>query len=200
MLSLDEFINKYGESIYDDYSSTIVYACFNNNIEILEWLNNKFTKDDFIYCENELERLLEEGKFMSLQWLYKNYRELFNNNPFAVYLLEKNIIYKLKLLKYYFNENFSTYVGIYIKNYNLEKIMEIFFKLYATINSNIKHIIIQLCNVGDIDLLNFLIDHNHYNNYDFISNYIDNIHIYQKNIISDYICNKMLNFVDLKIN
>lgn len=199
MISLENFLHKYNESIFEDYPSTIYYACYNNDIEILEWLNNEFVKEDFKFCENILEDLIQEGKFMSLQWLYKNYKEIFNNFPFLIYILENNIIYKLKILKYKFGDNFKNYIGEYIKNNNETKIIEFFFRFYNMIKDNIDEIIKNVCYNGDIDMLNFLIKNNYYNNYNFILQYIETINTYQKKIISDYICNQMLNFVELKI-
>lgn len=199
MLSLDEFLNKYDESIYEDYSSSIIYACFNNNTEILEWLNNNFVKEDFLYCQNILEDLAIQGNFVTLEWLYFHYKEIFDNHPFISYLLEEKIIFKIKLLKYYFNDNFNHYIGTFIKNCNIEKILENFFKLFISMKQYMKTIIVKICNVGDVEMLKFLMKYNYFNDNNYILNYIENINKYHKNKISDLMLNNMLNFDNLSI-
>jgi hypothetical protein len=195
MLSLNDFLNKYNEYIYEDYSSTIYYSCYNNNIEVLEWLYNDFVKEDFMYCEIIIQDLFRKGNFIVLEWLYIKYKDIFNNNQKIVNILEDNIIYKLKLLKYFFDNNFTN-----INFENIEEVNVFFSKFENTIFLNINDIIKKICEIGDIKMLKYMVENNYYNNYNFIMNYINNVNKFQKNIISDYITNIILNLDDLKIN
>lgn len=199
MLSLKEFLDKYGESIYEDYSSTIVYACYNNNIEILNWLNNNFVKDDFMFCENIIEDLALKGNFIVLEWLYENYIKIFDNYPFIVNLLNENIIFKIKILKYYFNDNFEIFFNNVIKSHNINEITETFFRFYHFINNYIYDIVKKICDIGDIKMLEFLYQKNYFNDINFVMEYIKNINDYQQDIISTYICNNIINIDKLNI-